>query len=203
MGTGSKEHDFVGTPSTSCLTVFYSTCSKLEKNPEEDEGRKQFADGAKVLWLLWTVPAASNSKQMLDIFILKKTPSSLARVNRLQCSGKGDSFTWVGNCSKCSCRGMAWRIRVHPYFKDSNFFQERRRWDWRDSSPATWFSKILAGLRVYRQVSGDPEERACGHWLSCLVVQNVPSKELLLIHSYCLLGESPSQPLMHLLLVEI
>ena len=46
MGTGSRGH--VGTLSASFLTEFILRSSKLEKNPEEDEGWKQFADGAKV-----------------------------------------------------------------------------------------------------------------------------------------------------------
>ena len=49
MGTGSREHDFVGTLSTSFLTESVLRSSKLEKNPEDDEGWKQFADEAKVL----------------------------------------------------------------------------------------------------------------------------------------------------------
>ena len=48
-GTGSKEHDFVVTLRTSFFTESLLRSSKLEKNPEEDEGWKQFVDGAKVL----------------------------------------------------------------------------------------------------------------------------------------------------------
>ena len=41
VGTGSKEHYFVGTLSTSFLTESLLRSTKLEKNPEEDEGWKQ------------------------------------------------------------------------------------------------------------------------------------------------------------------
>ena len=49
VGTGSREHNYVGALSTSFLTESLLRSSKLEKNPDEDESWEQFGDGAKVL----------------------------------------------------------------------------------------------------------------------------------------------------------
>ena len=62
--------DFKLTGIHSFLTETLLRSSKLEKNPEEDEGWKELVGGIKVLQL-WTVAAAFNSKRLSDIFFLK------------------------------------------------------------------------------------------------------------------------------------